>query len=133
MGQSVHVEIEILATEDLKGRLRYHTILGRWCWIMSYVPTEEESYGFNDLLTTALRPLPSTVTKEVEKKIRSWKHQETFWWCYLEDFLVMLDDPDLIPREVRRWYLRWGSAHLGLLGKPRHLRIIVWVAEGSYD
>ena len=131
MGQSVHIEIEVLVSRNTNKAFKCLGSSG-WCWVMSYSPNEKESYGFNALLGD-IRPLPSNLSEEVLKKFESWKHQHTTWWCYLEDFLVLLDDPDTIPCEVREWYLSWASLHLGGIAPPNNLRIVVWITEGMYD
>jgi hypothetical protein len=131
MGQSVHIEIEVLATKDLASVFKRVTQLGSWSWVMSYSPTQREALGFNAMIEQ-IRPLPKTLSKSIQKKIDSWSHQQTTWWCDLKDFLDLIELHG-VPVEVSEWYLNWGSAHLGLIGKPHQLRIIIWIAEGSYD
>jgi len=131
MGQSVHIEIEVLATKDLADALKGVTQLGCWSWVLSYSPTQREALGFNAMIEQ-IRPLPKTLSKPIQNKIESWEHRQTTWWCDLEEFLALIEMHG-VPVEVSEWYLNWGSSHLGLVGKPHQLRIIIWITEGSYD
>ena len=126
MGQKIHLEIEMLVS---KPSLFFRTSdVGEWCWAMSYSPTEEEAIGFHELLDDPkINPSFSATTKS---KIDSWKHNHVIWWSYVDDFLELLND---LPFSVRSWFLSWGSEHLGLLGQPSSLRIIILVSEGDYD
>ena len=130
MEQCVHLEIEILVTK--KTLFHREGDIGNWCWAMSYTPTKGESIGFNALLSEGLQPLPSNLTAEVEKKMSTWRHQETASWFYISDIINFLEDPH-VPFTVRNWFLSWASENLALLGKPHQFRIIIWLTEGMHD
>lgn len=130
MGQIVHIEIEILVGKPTL--FHNEECVGHWCWAMSYSPTKEESIGFNALLSEGMRPIPQNLTKEVQKKMDTWKHQETYSWLYLTDILGSLEET-VIPFSVRNWFISWASEHLALLGNPSQFRVIIWITEGMYD
>ena len=130
MGQTVHIEIEILVT---KKTLFHRTdCVGQWCWAMSYSPSKQEAIGFNAILSEGLRTLPQNLTIEVTKKMGSWKHQETCSWLHLSEIMDSLKDQSM-PFSVRSWLLNWASEHLALLGNPNQFRVIIWITEGAYD
>ena len=131
MGQLVHIEIEMLVTRP--NIFQKESDIGKWCWVLSYTPSEREAFGFNALLDMSLKPVPKDISETILRKIQSWKHQETLWWCGMSDFLKKLGVPESMPASVQEWYFSWASIHLPLLGNPEQIRVIIWVTEGNYD
>lgn len=126
MDQLVHIEIEYFAE---KPHRVFKSPYYEWVWGLSYSPPSIVSYSINEMIThSGLRKLPQNLTNIVHKKISSWSHQQTTWWCSLDEFIQsQLDDV------LRQWLMEWVLVVLPPLGKPENLRMIVWITEGHYE